>query len=143
MPAFRRAFAAASCVWAAALPASAWIASGTHAAALSAASLLAYAIGAVVCHQRPERSFHLWAVQLPVCARCTGIYAASAAAALAAPLMPRARPAAARAVILLSLLPSAATLVFEWSTGSAPSNAVRALAGAPIGAAVAWTIVRL
>ena len=25
------------------------------------------------CHQRPERSFHIWGKQLPLCARCTGI----------------------------------------------------------------------
>lgn len=33
-----------------------------------------YAIGAAVCHQRPERSFHTAGVQWPVCARCTGLY---------------------------------------------------------------------
>lgn len=25
------------------------------------------------CHQMPERSFYLWGVQFPVCARCTGV----------------------------------------------------------------------
>ena len=37
-----------------------------------------------VCHQRPERSFHVAGVQLPVCARCTGLYVSGAAGALAA-----------------------------------------------------------
>ena len=41
-----------------------------------------YAVGSVVCHQLPERSFHLWAAQMPVCARCTGIYAGAAIAAI-------------------------------------------------------------
>ncbi|MBU6997442.1 MAG: DUF2085 domain-containing protein [Theionarchaea archaeon] len=27
-----------------------------------------------VCHQLPQRSFHIAGHQLPVCARCTGIY---------------------------------------------------------------------
>src|SRR5262245_19064114 len=40
-----------------------------------------YAIGSLVCHQRPERSFHLFGTQMPVCARCVGIYAGAAAAA--------------------------------------------------------------
>ena len=43
---------------------------------------LLYAIGSVICHQRPERSFHLDAVQLPVCARCLGIYVGAAAGTL-------------------------------------------------------------
>src|SRR5262245_28340583 len=33
-----------------------------------------YAAGALVCHQRPERSFYLAGAQLPVCARCLGLY---------------------------------------------------------------------
>src|SRR5678816_3926889 len=33
-----------------------------------------YGLGGVVCHQRPERSFHWHGAQLAVCARCTGIY---------------------------------------------------------------------
>jgi len=139
----RRAYVAASCVWAAWLPIAAWISNGPHAAPLGAASLAAYAVGAVVCHQIPARSFHLWAAQLPVCARCTGIYVASAAAGLAAPWLPPARQPVARAVLLASALPTAATLLFEWSTGTAPSNPVRAAAGVPIGAAVAWVAVRL
>ena len=35
-------------------------------------TLSAYQAGSLVCHQRPERSFHLAGVQLPVCARCFG-----------------------------------------------------------------------
>ncbi|MBS1790969.1 MAG: DUF2085 domain-containing protein [Acidobacteria bacterium] len=27
-----------------------------------------------ICHQIPERSFHLWGFPLAVCSRCTGIY---------------------------------------------------------------------
>lgn len=34
----------------------------------------AYAIGSVICHQIPDRSFFLDGRQLPVCARCTGLY---------------------------------------------------------------------
>lgn len=34
-----------------------------------------YLFGRVICHQRPERSFHWHGVQLPVCARCFGLYA--------------------------------------------------------------------
>ncbi len=31
-------------------------------------------IGYAICHQIPERSFHIAGQQLPLCARCTGIY---------------------------------------------------------------------
>ena len=34
---------------------------------------LIFAIGGVICHQMPERSFFLDGHQLPVCARCTGL----------------------------------------------------------------------
>jgi uncharacterized membrane protein len=33
-----------------------------------------YAVGSVICHQLPERSFFLAGSPLPVCARCTGLY---------------------------------------------------------------------
>ena len=38
-----------------------------------------YATGSVICHQLPERSFFLDGRQLPVCARCTGLYLSGAA----------------------------------------------------------------
>ena len=37
-------------------------------------SAVIYTSGSLVCHQRPERSFHVGDVQLPVCARCFGLY---------------------------------------------------------------------
>jgi hypothetical protein len=42
---------------------------------------------------------------------------------------------------LIATLPTAATLLFEWTSGSMPSNMVRAIAGAPIGAFVSWIVV--
>ena len=39
-----------------------------------------------VCHQIPERSFHLAGHQFAVCSRCTGLYAGFAVAALVYPL---------------------------------------------------------
>jgi uncharacterized membrane protein len=139
----RRAFVAASSVWAAALPVSAWAIAGAHQPVLLSLPVVVYAVGATVCHQLPARSFHLWGTQLPVCARCTGIYVAAAAVALAGPALPRTSRPAMRAAILLSVLPTAATLAFEWTTGQTPSNTVRALAGAPIGGVVAWLIAGL
>ena len=39
-----------------------------------------------VCHQIPERSFHIAGHQFAVCSRCTGLYAGFALAALVYPL---------------------------------------------------------
>lgn len=142
----RRTFLAGSTIWAAAIPLAAFAASRPAAAtAAYGFALTIYAIGHVVCHQLPARSFHVWAASLPVCARCTGIYAGAAATAVAMSVR-RWRPDAtrgpsyARAVLLLALAPTAATLVFEWTTGTMPANWIRALAGLPLGAAVAWAI---
>jgi uncharacterized membrane protein len=143
MRVLRRAFVAASIAWAAALPAAAWTVAGSRHPVLAACSFLVYTVGAIVCHQLPDRSFHLWGVQLAVCARCTGIYAASAVIALAGRVLPRATQPTSRRVLIACGLPTAATRVFEWTTGQTPSNTLRALAGVPIGAAVAWVIAGL
>ena len=108
--------------------------------------LLAYGAGRVVCHQLPERSFYLWTHQMPVCARCTGLYLGAAVAAMAAGTIqpdPAADTRRARVTLLVAALPTIATLAYEWATGDMPANAVRAAAGLPLGAAVAWLIVKV
>jgi hypothetical protein len=152
MPTLRRAVAAGSIAWAALVPATAFAASQpSHGVAWSAFIVLVYGAGSVVCHQLPERSFHLWSVQLPVCARCTGIYAGAALTAVAASMWPRAMRlhpdrgrdrwtlssgARARALLAAAAVPTALTLVFEWTTKQMPSNLIRSLAGGLLGAAV-------
>jgi len=141
---FRRAFVTASVAWAAALPLATFAASRSSIApAQYLFALAAYLVGGAVCHQLDARSFHLWSHQMPVCARCTGIYVGAAMAALVASARTRAAPGAARprAVFAVAALPTIATLLFEWTTGITPSNVVRAVAGLPLGAAVAWLVV--
>jgi hypothetical protein len=165
---------AAAVGWAAALPLATWSASRPAAWSLSALAFVVYAVGGLICHQLPERSFHLWSVQMPVCARCTSIYVGGAIASLvryaasgfpprfrwghaldfargrpSADLAAGSRPSsrtrvrlpAPRRILLLAALPTAATLLVEWTTGQMPANWIRALAGFPIGAAVVWVIV--
>ena len=147
----RRAFVVGSTVWAAAIPLAAFVASRPAAASAAyGVALAVYAIGHVVCHQLPARSFHLWTVTLPVCARCTGIYVGAAGTAIAIAVARPVRRGAQRdggstkadprAVLLLATIPTALTLIFEWTTGTMPANWIRALAGLPLGAAVAWAI---
>ncbi|MYD87664.1 MAG: DUF2085 domain-containing protein [Acidobacteria bacterium] len=47
---------------------------GAAGGALVAGSAV-YLVASAVCHQRADRSFHPWGVQLPVCGRCAGLYA--------------------------------------------------------------------
>jgi len=141
----RRAVAGAAVLWAAAIPIAALAADGVLGSAAYPGALVVYAIGSVVCHQRPARSFHLAAVPLPVCARCTGIYVGAALAA-AVLLVTRGLLAASesarriRWTLALAAVPVAATLAVEWMAGRDPGNPIRALSGLPIGAACAWAI---
>jgi len=108
-------------------------------------SFFVYLLGSVLCHQRPERSFFLWGSQMPVCARCTGIYLGAAFASLAF-VLHRGRDVAldrARMALIVAAVPTAATLAYEWTTGQMPGNWIRAAAGVPLGLVVAWIVCRL
>jgi uncharacterized membrane protein len=117
----------------------------------AAAAAVTYAAASLLCHQRPERSFYLGAYQLPVCARCLGIYAGAAAGGAAALLMGRWRSlTAARrgvsrrvaAITVFALLPTVVTVALEWMGAWYPSNGTRALAGTPAGFVVALVVTR-
>jgi hypothetical protein len=41
------------------------------------AARLVYMVGHLLCHQRPERSFHVGSMPYPLCARCTGLHLAA------------------------------------------------------------------
>jgi uncharacterized membrane protein len=146
---FRRLFLGASVLWAATIPFATRMASldGSSTAGYLIAATV-YATGSLVCHQLPQRSFHLWGHQLPVCARCTGLYFGAAAAALVAlvsrPTGSRLAQAGVRArltVLAVAAAPAALTLVYEWTTGTMPSNVIRAFTGVLLGAATMWIIV--
>ena len=112
---------------------------------VSMASALIYQGASLICHQRPERSFHLAGIQLPVCARCTGLYLSGAAGALAAWSGWRRRvamPRATRTVLALAALPTALTFAVELAGLAYPSNTARALSALPLGAAAGWIFVR-
>ena len=84
---------------------------------------------------------------MPVCARCSGLYLSGAAGTLLAwSRRGRRRPmrtTRTRCLVLISAVPTAATVVLEMS-GIVPfSNATRAIAAAPLGAAAGWLFVRM
>ena len=101
-----------------------------------------YAAGGLICHQLPERSFFLDGRQLPVCARCTGLYLSGAAGFLGWFIWKTTRgwrpfilpPRAALAIVVAAGVPTAvsyATGVIGLWDGS---NITRALLAVPLGA---------
>ena len=143
----RVALVAATVTWAGLLVATPLLASRPHASPIASALILAvYGIGSLICHQLPERSYHIWTAQMPVCARCAGIYFGAVAGAIAGlfgtgAVGARARRLGPRAILALAATPTLVTLVYEWTTGDMPAHAIRAAAGAPIGGVVAWLLV--
>ncbi len=98
-----------------------------------------YTLGSYICHQRPERSFWLEGSQLPVCARCLGVYAGAVVGSGVAPFMSRVlRP---RLAILLAVLPALVSLLVEWAGLARPSNSVRAATGVIGGAVIAAVVL--
>jgi uncharacterized membrane protein len=105
-----------------------------------------YAMGSLICHQLPERSFHLQSFQLPVCARCFGLYAGGAAGSMAVafvrPLRGRVASSTSRFLITgAAAIPTLATVLLEHGLGWPLSNETRALAAVPFAAAVAVIVV--
>ena len=112
------------------------------------ASAVIFAIGAVICHQRPDRSFFWDGQQFPVCARCTGLYL-SAAIGLMGWVVIKMRqgwrsrpidPRLARTFVIAAALPTVTSL----ATGALGvwdgSNVTRAMLSLPLGA-VAGVVV--
>jgi len=99
--------------------------------------------GALVCHQRIERSFKIAGDPMPVCARCTALYVSGALGALAAWLTIPRMPRRTRTAILAAAAPTIVTVVVEWAGLMQPGNVIRAVAAVPIGAACGWIFVRL
>jgi uncharacterized membrane protein len=112
------------------------------------AAAMLYAIGSLICHQIPERSFYLAGFQLPVCGRCLGIYVGAACGA-AFVLMrlggrPHPQPAARatrRWLAGAAVAPTLVTIALEAAGAWYPSNVTRAAAGFPLGGIVAFVVV--
>jgi len=131
-----------------ALGAVAWVALLLGTPALSDPPAWLQAVGSIICHQIPERSFAIGGHQLAVCGRCIGLYGGAAAGAVVALVQgggaPRAALSgrAARWTVGLAAVPTALTLVLEWSGLWAGSNAWRCAAGIVLGGAAAIVVMR-
>lgn len=116
-----------------------WLAAGGHEFSARAA----YAFFGAVCHQMPERSFHLFGHALGVCARCAGLYAGFAAGVMLYPLARplRVRHTPARAWLFAAAVPTALDfslgLLGVWEN----THLSRSLTGALLGAVAALYVV--
>jgi uncharacterized membrane protein len=119
---------------------------------------LTYGVGSFICHQLPERSFHVGGFQLPVCARCLGIYAGltigtltclalRSAAVDGSTLSNEVSPhrglssRAARWTIVAAAFPTVTTVAVEWLGMWRVSNASRAAAGSVLGIGMAIVVM--
>jgi|TARA_B110000116_G_scaffold236621_1_gene222346 uncharacterized membrane protein len=116
---------------------------GQPATVVSAGS---YLVGNLICHQRSDRSFRLWGVQMPVCARCAGLYGGAAFGALVAGAWGSGRRRSAqgistlRWVVLGAAVPTGASVAMEALGVFEGSAVIRAAGAIPLGAAVTWVV---
>ena len=96
-----------------------------------------------LCHQLPDRSFHIEGHQFAVCSRCTGLYVGFALTALAYPLIRPLRATTTPALIWLIL--AAVPLLIDFSLGYfniwANTHASRFLTGALLSSVAVFYII--
>ncbi|GEM_PF-1793444 len=114
-----------------------------------AAAALARKFYEPVCHQDPERSFHLFGIPLSVCQRCSSIYVLFAATAAVWPVLPQTRrgrtlPGKYCALFLAPMLLDYSLDVAGIFSNSGVTRAVSgALAGIGLGIYVAQAVAEI
>jgi len=114
---------------------------------VAALSDVVYFVGSFVCHQQPDRSFHIDGGQMPVCARCSGLYLGAGIGVVLAGLRARTLRQVSRQaspvlrwVVLAAAVPMGLSVVAE-VVGAVPSGGVlRAASAVPLGVAVTWVV---
>lgn len=133
-------------MWGLVLP---WLACARESSSpsLSTTGRAAFALGHVICHQRPERSFFSCGLQWPVCGRCSGLYLGAAAGAVLVLALGR-RPQRARTatpdraatrwrrILLFSAAPTAVLWTIEFAGLFDPGTTARFAGALPLGLAV-------
>lgn len=111
-------------------------------AGLVLAPAVLFPAGHFLCHQRPDRSFFVHGRQMPVCARCTGLYVGAAIGAPIAVVTAAAMASArARAILAVAALPTLVTWSLEFAGVVPFSNVARFVAALPLGFAAAWLVL--
>ena len=99
-----------------------------------------FSVGSLICHQIPERSFFWGGQQLPVCARCTGLYVSGTLGLIAWIAIRTARrrpipinPGVALRLLAIVSVPTAVSLAAGMAGLWDGSNVTRAVLAAPLG----------
>ena len=93
------------------------------------------------CHGIPERCLHIWGVPMPICARCTAIYAGLAASLVVFFLLPRMTEFAARMVLMIAVMPLAIDGLTQLARLRQSTNPLRLATGLAAGIAFGiWAI---
>jgi len=105
-----------------------------------------YQSASILCHQKTERSFTVGKMQMPVCARCFGLYLAGGAGALMAFVFSRRRPAPSvhvvRMVLSAAAMPMLLSIGLEWLGVIEGSNVSRFASALPLGFSAGWLLQR-
>ena len=95
----------------------------------------------LLCHGIPERCLHIWGVPMPICARCTAIYAGMAASLVVFFLLPRMSEFAARVVLFIAVVPLALDGLTQLARLRQSTNGLRLATGLVAGVAFGlWAI---
>lgn len=102
-----------------------------------------YKVFSYVCHQIPERSFHLAGHQFAVCSRCTGLYSGFAVATLIYPLVRSLRrtDSPRRLWLILSAVPLLIDFSLTYFGIWSNTHATRFATGALLGAVAAFYVL--
>jgi uncharacterized membrane protein len=87
------------------------------------------------CHGIPERCFYLWGVPMPICARCTAIYAGLILSFVVYLILPRMREQVARMVLYAALVPMAVDGLTQLAGLRLSTNSLRLATGLLVGVA--------
>ena len=139
-------------LWAGVLVATPYLTAHPHSRQAGLAAAAVYVVGGVVCHQRSERSFHVWDRQVPVCARCSGLYAGAPLGIVGVFARRRASSRRSqtvrhmwplrrlRTILIAVAVPTVATVGVEVLGIAEPTNVGRAFSALPLGFGVAWVV---
>jgi len=139
-------------LWACVLVATPYLMAHPHPRQAGLAAAAVYVVGSVVCHQLFDRSFHVWDRQMPVCARCSGLYAGAPLGIVGVFARRRSSDRRSqtarhdwplrrlRTILIAAAVPTLATVAVEGVGIAEPTNLVRAVTALPLGFGVAWVV---